>query len=149
MGPEKTHFTNKAFKTSKTTFEKRHFLNVYHIESVYMFFSFLFSLFALIEPQHSCSKFKPPAVHLSLPASASVDTVQIKTALELKSHSHFNDGQKVPLLLQVLHPVCHVRNLMLWTAVYLPSSSPTTPSDESCAPYPIPGCNPEDAPLGR
>lgn len=49
----------------------------------------------------------------------------------------------------VLHPVCHVRNLMLWTAVYLPSSSPTTPSDESCAPYPIPGCNPEDAPLGR
>uniref|UniRef100_A0A8C1PT00 phosphatidylinositol-3,5-bisphosphate 3-phosphatase n=1 Tax=Cyprinus carpio TaxID=7962 RepID=A0A8C1PT00_CYPCA len=32
----------------------------------------------------------------------------------------------------VLHPVCHVRNLMLWTAVYLPSSSPTTPSDDSC-----------------
>ncbi|XP_019949435.2 myotubularin-related protein 3 isoform X4 [Paralichthys olivaceus] len=49
----------------------------------------------------------------------------------------------------VLHPVCHVRNLMLWTAVYLPSSSPTTPSDESCAPYPVPGANPEDAPLGR
>uniref|UniRef100_A0A8C8J9J2 phosphatidylinositol-3,5-bisphosphate 3-phosphatase n=1 Tax=Oncorhynchus tshawytscha TaxID=74940 RepID=A0A8C8J9J2_ONCTS len=37
----------------------------------------------------------------------------------------------------VLHPVCHVRNLLLWTAVYLPSSSPTTPSDESCAPYPV------------
>ncbi|XP_015244365.1 PREDICTED: myotubularin-related protein 3 [Cyprinodon variegatus] len=50
---------------------------------------------------------------------------------------------------QVLHPVCHVRNLMLWTAVYLPSSSPTTPSDDSCAPYPVPGANPEDAPLGR
>ncbi|XP_010874594.2 myotubularin-related protein 3 isoform X5 [Esox lucius] len=49
----------------------------------------------------------------------------------------------------VLHPVCHVRNLMLWTAVYLPSSSPTTPSDESCAPYPVPGANPEEAPLGR
>ncbi|XP_062240729.1 myotubularin-related protein 3 isoform X2 [Platichthys flesus] len=49
----------------------------------------------------------------------------------------------------VLHPVCHVRNLMLWTAVYLPSSSPTTPSDESCAPYPVPGANPEDGPLGR
>nr|XP_020454867.1 myotubularin-related protein 3 isoform X2 [Monopterus albus] len=49
----------------------------------------------------------------------------------------------------VLHPVCHVRNLMLWTAVYLPSSSPTTPSDDSCAPYPGPGVNPEDAPLGR
>ncbi|XP_033475761.2 phosphatidylinositol-3,5-bisphosphate 3-phosphatase MTMR3 isoform X1 [Epinephelus lanceolatus] len=49
----------------------------------------------------------------------------------------------------VLHPVCHVRNLMLWTAVYLPSSSPTTPSDDSCAPYPVPGGNPEDTPLGR
>ncbi|XP_042276975.1 myotubularin-related protein 3 isoform X1 [Thunnus maccoyii] len=49
----------------------------------------------------------------------------------------------------VLHPVCHVRNLMLWTAVYLPSSSPTTPSDDSCAPYPVPGANPDDAPLGR
>uniref|UniRef100_A0A8C6Q2A1 phosphatidylinositol-3,5-bisphosphate 3-phosphatase n=1 Tax=Nothobranchius furzeri TaxID=105023 RepID=A0A8C6Q2A1_NOTFU len=49
----------------------------------------------------------------------------------------------------VLHPVCHVRNLMLWTAVYLPSSSPTTPSDDSCAPYPVPRVNPEDAPLGR
>ncbi|KTF87416.1 hypothetical protein cypCar_00026908 [Cyprinus carpio] len=49
----------------------------------------------------------------------------------------------------VLHPVCHVRNLMLWTAVYLPSSSPTTPSDDSCAAYPAPGANPEDQPLGR
>uniref|UniRef100_A0A8C8JAH0 phosphatidylinositol-3,5-bisphosphate 3-phosphatase n=1 Tax=Oncorhynchus tshawytscha TaxID=74940 RepID=A0A8C8JAH0_ONCTS len=50
----------------------------------------------------------------------------------------------------VLHPVCHVRNLLLWTAVYLPSSSPTTPSDESCAPYPVvPGANTEDTPLGR
>ncbi|CAJ1068313.1 myotubularin-related protein 3 isoform X1 [Xyrichtys novacula] len=49
----------------------------------------------------------------------------------------------------VLHPVCHVRNLMLWTAVYLPNSSPTTPSDDSCAPYPAPGCNPEDTPLAR
>ncbi|XP_015221554.2 myotubularin-related protein 3 isoform X2 [Lepisosteus oculatus] len=49
----------------------------------------------------------------------------------------------------VLHPVCHVRNLMLWSAVYLPNSSPTTPSDESCAPYPAPGSNPEDQPLGR
>ncbi|XP_064210257.1 myotubularin-related protein 3 isoform X2 [Anguilla rostrata] len=49
----------------------------------------------------------------------------------------------------VLHPVCHVRNLMLWTAVYLPSSSPTTPSDDSCAPYPASGANPEDGPMGR
>ncbi|XP_063049675.1 myotubularin-related protein 3 [Engraulis encrasicolus] len=43
----------------------------------------------------------------------------------------------------VLRPVCHVRNLMLWTAVYLPCSLPTTPPDDSCAPYP------EDQPLGR
>uniref|UniRef100_A0AAY4DN94 phosphatidylinositol-3,5-bisphosphate 3-phosphatase n=1 Tax=Denticeps clupeoides TaxID=299321 RepID=A0AAY4DN94_9TELE len=49
----------------------------------------------------------------------------------------------------VLHPVCHVRNLMLWTAVYLPSSSPTTPSDDSCAPYPVPGSSAEEQPLGR
>nr|XP_055024686.1 myotubularin-related protein 3 isoform X2 [Misgurnus anguillicaudatus] len=49
----------------------------------------------------------------------------------------------------VLHPVCHVRNLLLWTGVYLPSSSPTTPSDDSCAPYPAPGANSEDQPLGR
>ncbi|XP_061115542.1 myotubularin-related protein 3 isoform X2 [Conger conger] len=49
----------------------------------------------------------------------------------------------------VLHPVCHVRNLMLWTAVYLPSSSPTTPSDDSCAPYPASGASPEDGPMGR
>uniref|UniRef100_A0A4W4FLS1 phosphatidylinositol-3,5-bisphosphate 3-phosphatase n=1 Tax=Electrophorus electricus TaxID=8005 RepID=A0A4W4FLS1_ELEEL len=49
----------------------------------------------------------------------------------------------------VLHPACHVRNLMLWTAVYLPSSSPTTPSDDSCAPYPAPTANPEDQPLAR
>ncbi|XP_036385417.1 myotubularin-related protein 3-like [Megalops cyprinoides] len=49
----------------------------------------------------------------------------------------------------VLRPVCHVRNLMLWSAVYLPSSLPTTPSDDSCAPYPVPGASPEDVPLGR
>nr|XP_033812309.1 myotubularin-related protein 3 isoform X6 [Geotrypetes seraphini]XP_033812310.1 myotubularin-related protein 3 isoform X6 [Geotrypetes seraphini] len=48
----------------------------------------------------------------------------------------------------VLYPVCHVRNLMLWSAVYLPSSSPT-PADESCAPYLVPASNPEEQPLGR
>ncbi|XP_041078815.1 myotubularin-related protein 3-like isoform X5 [Polyodon spathula] len=49
----------------------------------------------------------------------------------------------------VLHPVCHVRNLMLWSAVYLPNPSPSTPTDESCAPYPVPGSTSEDQPLGR
>ncbi|KAG8596639.1 hypothetical protein GDO81_001998 [Engystomops pustulosus] len=49
----------------------------------------------------------------------------------------------------VLHPVCHVRNLMLWSAVYLPGSSPSTPSEESCTPYPIPGSAAEEPPLCR
>ncbi|KAM3826461.1 phosphatidylinositol-3,5-bisphosphate 3-phosphatase MTMR3 isoform 2-T2 [Vipera latastei] len=49
----------------------------------------------------------------------------------------------------VLYPVCHVRNLMLWSAVYLPCSSPSTPVDDTCAPYPVAGSNPEDQPLSR
>ncbi|XP_062944141.1 myotubularin-related protein 3 isoform X5 [Cynocephalus volans] len=49
----------------------------------------------------------------------------------------------------VLYPVCHVRNLMLWSAVYLPCPSPSTPVDDSCAPYPVPGTSPDDPPLSR
>ncbi|XP_037673014.1 myotubularin-related protein 3 isoform X3 [Choloepus didactylus] len=49
----------------------------------------------------------------------------------------------------VLYPVCHVRNLMLWSAVYLPGLSPSTPVDDSCAPYPAPGTSPDDPPLSR
>ncbi|XP_060737230.1 myotubularin-related protein 3 isoform X1 [Tachysurus vachellii] len=49
----------------------------------------------------------------------------------------------------VLYPVYHVRNLMLWSAVYLPSSSPTTPYNESCVSYHLSGANPEDQPLVR
>ncbi|XP_025123160.2 myotubularin-related protein 3 isoform X6 [Bubalus bubalis] len=49
----------------------------------------------------------------------------------------------------VLYPVCHVRNLMLWSAVYLPCPSPSTPVDDSCAPYPAPGSSPDDPPLSR
>ncbi|XP_027627411.1 myotubularin-related protein 3 isoform X6 [Tupaia chinensis] len=49
----------------------------------------------------------------------------------------------------VLYPVCHVRNLMLWSAVYLPCPSPSTPVDDSCAPYPAPGTSPDDSPLSR
>ncbi|KAM9097244.1 phosphatidylinositol-3,5-bisphosphate 3-phosphatase MTMR3 isoform 6-T7 [Sarcophilus harrisii] len=49
----------------------------------------------------------------------------------------------------VLYPVCHVRNLMLWSAVYLPCPSPSTPADDTCAPYPVPGASPEDQPLSR
>ncbi|KAM5237661.1 phosphatidylinositol-3,5-bisphosphate 3-phosphatase MTMR3 [Ctenodactylus gundi] len=49
----------------------------------------------------------------------------------------------------VLYPVCHVRNLMLWSAVYLPCPSPSTPVDDSCAPYPAPSTSPDDPPLSR
>ncbi|XP_066291568.1 myotubularin-related protein 3-like isoform X1 [Branchiostoma lanceolatum] len=31
---------------------------------------------------------------------------------------------------QVMRPVCHVRNLLLWTTVYLSNQSPTTPTEE-------------------
>ncbi|XP_044785901.1 myotubularin-related protein 3 isoform X12 [Bubalus bubalis] len=51
--------------------------------------------------------------------------------------------------IEVLYPVCHVRNLMLWSAVYLPCPSPSTPVDDSCAPYPAPGSSPDDPPLSR
>lgn len=36
---------------------------------------------------------------------------------------------------QLLHPICHVRALHLWTAVYLPTSSPCTPAEESMEHY--------------
>ncbi|KAM4816166.1 LOW QUALITY PROTEIN: phosphatidylinositol-3,5-bisphosphate 3-phosphatase MTMR3-like [Urocitellus parryii] len=49
----------------------------------------------------------------------------------------------------VLYPVCHVHNLMLWSAVYLPCPSLSTPVDDSCAPYPVPGTSPDDPPLSR
>uniref|UniRef100_A0A8C2G6F5 phosphatidylinositol-3,5-bisphosphate 3-phosphatase n=1 Tax=Cyprinus carpio TaxID=7962 RepID=A0A8C2G6F5_CYPCA len=52
-------------------------------------------------------------------------------------------------LRQVLHPVCHVRNLMLWSAIYLPNSAPSTPSDESCVPHSAPSASPEDTPVSR
>ena len=54
-----------------------------------------------------------------------------------------------PLSPQVLYPVCHVRNLMLWSAVYLPCPCPSTPVDDSCAPYPAPGSSPDEPPLSR
>ncbi|XP_028905326.1 myotubularin-related protein 3 isoform X2 [Ornithorhynchus anatinus] len=48
----------------------------------------------------------------------------------------------------VLYPVCHVRNLMVWSAVYLPCSSPSTPAEDSGAPYPGPGPGTDEQPLG-
>lgn len=42
-------------------------------------------------------------------------------------------------LLQVLHPVCHVRALHVWTAVYLPTSSPHPLGQDDMDIYPPPG----------
>ena len=53
------------------------------------------------------------------------------------------------LLLQVLHPVCHVRNLMLWTAVYLPSSSPTHTLRRVLRPLPRARCQPGGCATGQ
>ncbi|XP_078680915.1 phosphatidylinositol-3,5-bisphosphate 3-phosphatase MTMR3-like [Branchiostoma floridae x Branchiostoma belcheri] len=39
---------------------------------------------------------------------------------------------------QVLRPVCHVRNLLLWTTVYLSNQSPTTPTEEQPYTNPLP-----------
>ncbi|XP_053558169.1 myotubularin-related protein 3 isoform X2 [Bombina bombina] len=49
----------------------------------------------------------------------------------------------------VLYPVCHVRNLMLWSAVYMPGSSPSTPNEESCTHYPAAGSATEESHLCR
>lgn len=45
----------------------------------------------------------------------------------------------LPFLWQVLHPVCHVRALHLWTAVYLPASSPCPLGEEGMDLYLAPG----------
>lgn len=45
---------------------------------------------------------------------------------------------------QVLHPVCHVRALHLWTAVYLPASSPHPLGQEDMDIYMPPGSQSQD-----
>ncbi|KAL2100155.1 hypothetical protein ACEWY4_004549 [Coilia grayii] len=65
------------------------------------------------------------------------------------AHRAFRNILYSPHSETVLHPVCHVRNLMLWSAVYLPSSSPSTPCEESCAPYPAHKASSEDTPNSR
>ncbi|XP_041096958.1 myotubularin-related protein 4 isoform X2 [Polyodon spathula] len=44
----------------------------------------------------------------------------------------------------VLQPVCHVRALQLWTAVYLPTSSPCTAAEDSMHMYLCPATQPEE-----
>ncbi|XP_031433386.1 myotubularin-related protein 3 isoform X2 [Clupea harengus] len=65
------------------------------------------------------------------------------------THRAFRNILYSPHSETVLHPVCHVRNLMLWSGVYLASSSPSTPCEESCAPYPAHKASSEDTPNGR
>lgn len=47
----------------------------------------------------------------------------------------FKDFPHPSLACQVLQPVCHTRALQLWTAVYLPTSSPCTAVDDSVELY--------------
>ncbi|KAM8976133.1 phosphatidylinositol-3,5-bisphosphate 3-phosphatase MTMR4 [Pelodytes ibericus] len=50
-------------------------------------------------------------------------------------NKNFHNLLYMPSSELVLHPVCHVRALQLWTAVYLPASSPCTPMDEGMELY--------------
>ncbi|XP_026099136.1 myotubularin-related protein 3 isoform X2 [Carassius auratus] len=70
-------------------------------------------------------------------------------ALLRTANTSFHNILYSPRSETVLHPVCHVRNLMLWSAVYLPNSAPSTPSDESCVPNSAPSASPEDTPVSR
>uniref|UniRef100_A0A8C2G6J3 phosphatidylinositol-3,5-bisphosphate 3-phosphatase n=1 Tax=Cyprinus carpio TaxID=7962 RepID=A0A8C2G6J3_CYPCA len=72
-----------------------------------------------------------------------------QTASRCQSLLKTTDSFESLRLRQVLHPVCHVRNLMLWSAIYLPNSAPSTPSDESCVPHSAPSASPEDTPVSR
>lgn len=47
----------------------------------------------------------------------------------------FWDCPRHSFVCQVLQPVCHTRALQLWTAVYLPTSSPCTAVDDSMELY--------------
>ncbi|XP_006154703.2 myotubularin-related protein 4 isoform X1 [Tupaia chinensis] len=52
-------------------------------------------------------------------------------ALLRAGNKNFHNFLYTPSSEMVLHPVCHVRALHLWTAVYLPASSPCTLGEEN------------------
>ncbi|PNJ65821.1 MTMR4 isoform 7 [Pongo abelii] len=52
-------------------------------------------------------------------------------ALLRAGNKNFHNFLYTPSSDMVLHPVCHVRALHLWTAVYLPASSPCTLGEEN------------------
>ncbi|KAM4545046.1 phosphatidylinositol-3,5-bisphosphate 3-phosphatase MTMR4 isoform 2-T2 [Odontesthes bonariensis] len=54
-------------------------------------------------------------------------------------NKNFQNFLYIPSHDMVLQPVCHTRALQLWTAVYLPTSSPCTAVDESVELY-LPPC---------
>ncbi|KFV67383.1 Myotubularin-related protein 4, partial [Dryobates pubescens] len=54
-------------------------------------------------------------------------------------NKNFHNLLYMPGSEQVLHPVCHVRALHLWTAVYLPASSPHPLGQDDMDIYPPPG----------
>ncbi|XP_075417651.1 phosphatidylinositol-3,5-bisphosphate 3-phosphatase MTMR4 isoform X2 [Tenrec ecaudatus] len=56
-------------------------------------------------------------------------------ALLRAGNKNFHNFLYTPSSEMVLHPVCHVRALHLWTAVYLPASSPCTLGEESMELY--------------
>ncbi|XP_029468701.1 myotubularin-related protein 4 isoform X2 [Rhinatrema bivittatum] len=50
-------------------------------------------------------------------------------------NKNFHNLLYMPANELILHPVCHVRALHLWTAVYLPTSSPCTPAEDGMEHY--------------
>ncbi|XP_015502272.2 myotubularin-related protein 4 isoform X1 [Parus major] len=59
-------------------------------------------------------------------------------------NKNFHNLLYMPGSEQVLHPVCHVRALHLWTAVYLPASSPHPLGQEDMDIYMPPGSQSQD-----
>ncbi|XP_038614895.1 myotubularin-related protein 4 isoform X2 [Tachyglossus aculeatus] len=65
-------------------------------------------------------------------------------ALLRAGNKNFHNFLYVPGSELVLHPVCHVRALHLWTAVYLPASSPCTLREESVDIYLAPAAQSQE-----
>uniref|UniRef100_A0A8C6WN71 phosphatidylinositol-3,5-bisphosphate 3-phosphatase n=1 Tax=Neogobius melanostomus TaxID=47308 RepID=A0A8C6WN71_9GOBI len=59
-------------------------------------------------------------------------------------NKNFQNFLYIPCHDMVLQPVCHTRALQLWTAVYLPTSSPCTAMDDAMELYLSPNVNGEE-----
>lgn len=59
-------------------------------------------------------------------------------------NKNFQNFLYIPCHDMVLQPVCHTRALQLWTAVYLPTSSPCTAMDDAMELYLSPSVNGEE-----